>query len=154
MSCCGAHESCCAAMRTALCHPLSSVPPLLSGPSHPASPLPSPPSVLKSFEAQMLADSGYFSPRPRQFYVSQALNTHRTEAYRVIMNPNTFEGRARPGHPGTCQYCHGLYSSARRLCGRAICVSEGGFTGLRPPASQAYNCGLWIAGGPMSRLLA
>lgn len=52
--------------------PLSSVPPLISGPSLSASPTPSPaspllPTVLKSFEAQMWADSGYFLSRHDSF---------------------------------------------------------------------------------------
>lgn len=106
-------------MRTALCLPLSSVPPRLSGPS-----LPSPPSMLKSFEAHMWADSAHFSSRHDSFYVSQVLNRHRIEAYRVIMNPNTLERQARPGHPVTCQYCRVLYLSTQSLCA-SVCPREG-----------------------------
>lgn len=46
----------------------------------------------------------------------------------------------RPGHPGTCQYCHVLYSSLPQPHTLGVCVltkpclSRGGFTGLQPPA--------------------
>lgn len=125
--------------------PLSSVPPLISGPSLSASPPPSPaspllPTVLKSFEAQMWADSGYFLSRHDSFMCHKRSIHIGYKQYRVIMNPNTLAGRSRPGHPGTCQYCHVLYSSLPQPHTLGVCVltkpclSRGGFTGLQPPA--------------------
>lgn len=110
--------------------------------------IPSPPSTLKSFEAQMWADSGYFSSRPRQFYVSLALNTHRIEAYRVIMNPNTSEGqtRPRPSRDLPILSCFILICSSSCACA-SVCRREGS-------QGQACHFGLWIFGGLVSRLLA
>lgn len=113
-----AHESGCAIMQTAPSPPPSLV--------HLPSRFPSPPSVLKSFEAQMWADSGYFLSC-RGSFMSQALDTHRTEAHRVITNPNTLAGRKPHGPANTVMFY------ARLLSGLVCLCADGGFTGLRPP---------------------
>lgn len=128
--------------------PLSSVPPRLSGPS-----LPSPPFMLKSFEAHMWADSAYFSTRRRSFYGLQVLHRRRTEASR---------GRYESQHLGEADETRSsrelpilsrfIVVSSEFVC--VSCVSEGGFTGLCPPAKQARHFARWISGEQMSWLLA
>lgn len=106
---------------------LTSTPSPLFSPVHLPSRLPSPPSVLKSFEAQMWADSGYFLSR-RGSFMSQTLNTRRTEAHRVVTNPNTMAGREPHGPANTVVFYARLLSELACLC------ADGGFTGLRSPA--------------------
>lgn len=131
-----AHESRCAAMRTALCLPLSSVPLLLSGPFLPASlaPLFHPclnllkrrcglTVVVSHHAATVLCvtSAQYTSDRSVQgHYESQHLGG---------------AGEAWPSRDLPMLSCFILVHS-EFVC-TCICASKGGFTGLQPPASQA-----------------
>ena len=63
------------------------------------------------------------------------------------------EDGAQPSRDLPILSCFILVPHPEFVC-RCICVSKGGFTGLRPQASQAQHFALCIAGGSVSWFLA
>lgn len=97
----------------------------------PSRPL-SPPSMLKSLEAQMWADSGYFLSRCGSFMCHKCsirIGQKRTGA---IMNPNTLTGQEPPGPANSVVF----YA---RLLSECLCA-DGGSMGLQSPARWDALC--------------